>query len=601
MFKKNHRHLQIPLTSHVDELPEKLRKRLENSWAGTFYREFFCRLDEKPFEVLYADFPSRPNVPVNVLDGLEFLKAANGWSDEEMYDMFCYDIQVRYALGYRQLGEGDFDLRTLYYFRERLSRHMQETGVNLLDQAFEQVTDKQIAAFHLKTGKQRMDSTQLASNIRQMGRVQLLVEVLQRVHRMLSATDQERYVELFAPYIKGHAGQYIYHMKNEEVGTHLQRIGEDMARLLSALKAGYASETAYQVLERVFGEHFQVKERKVAVKPAEELSASSLQSPDDLEATYREKRGRGYRGYVANLSETCDPENPSAGSGYRPLQLITTPSCVRCREVQVAPNNTDDSQLLAEALPNLKARTELDTIYTDGGHGGPQADVVLQEQQVEHIQTAIRGRDPDPEKLHLDDFTIQLNENGKAVKATCPQGQTVSVHTTAQQKAFVAHFEAQVCQTCPLVERCPARAGKRDERHHGRAVTYHHLRFTLSEVQMAQRRRRSREYQKEGRNLRAAVESTVRSVKHPFPAGKLPVRGHFRVTCLVIGSAAVANLRRIHRYQQAKMEVEEQQKKAAERQRSAQEGVGIPIFSFSKAILAAFLGQLQPQRVTIGW
>ncbi len=585
MFKKNHRHLQIPLTSHVDDLPEKLRKRLENSWAGTYYREVFCRLDEKPFEVLYADFPSRPNVPVNVLDGLEFLKAANGWTDEEMYDAFCYDVQVRYALGYRQLGDGDFDLRTLYYFRERLSRYMQETGVNLLDQAFEQVTDAQIAAFHLKTGKQRMDSTQLASNIRRMGRVQLLVEVLQRVQRMLSAADQERYAELFAPYIKGHAGQYVYHMKNEEVGTHLQRIGEDMAHLLSELKAGYASETAYQVLERVFGEHFRVKERKVTVKGAEELSASSLQSPDDLEATYREKSGQGYRGYVANLSETCDPENPSADSDHPPLQLIT--------KVQIAPNTTDDSQLLAEALPDLKARTDLDTLYTDGGHGGPQADVVLQEHQVEHIQTAIRGREPNPEKLHLADFTIQPNENGKPVKATCPQGQTVSVHTTSQQKAFVAHFDPTVCQTCPLVERCPARAGKRDERHH--------LRFTLSEAQMAERRRRSREYQKEGRNLRAAVESTVRSVKHPFPAGKLPVRGRFRVACLVIGSAAVANLRRIHRYLHAKMEVEEQQKKAAERQRSAQEGAGTSIFSFAKAILAAFLGQLQLQRVTISW
>lgn len=54
-----------------------------------------------------------------------------------MYDTFCYDIQVRYALGYRQLGEGYFDLRTLYYFRERLSRHMHETRVNLLDEAFE--------------------------------------------------------------------------------------------------------------------------------------------------------------------------------------------------------------------------------------------------------------------------------------------------------------------------------------------------------------------------------------------------------------------------------------------------------------------------------
>jgi hypothetical protein len=53
MFRKNTRHYQIPLTSNVDELPEPLRKRLQNSWAGTFYQEFFCRLDEKPFEVAF--------------------------------------------------------------------------------------------------------------------------------------------------------------------------------------------------------------------------------------------------------------------------------------------------------------------------------------------------------------------------------------------------------------------------------------------------------------------------------------------------------------------------------------------------------------------
>jgi len=159
MFRKNVRHLQIPLTSHVDELPTPLRERLQNSWAETFYREFFCRLDEQAFAVFYADQPSRPNVPVNVLVGLEFLKAANGWSDEEMYNEFCYNVQVRYALGCRHLGEGCFDLRTLYYFRERLARHMQETGENLLEQAFEQVTDEQLRAFSLKTGKQRAEAT----------------------------------------------------------------------------------------------------------------------------------------------------------------------------------------------------------------------------------------------------------------------------------------------------------------------------------------------------------------------------------------------------------------------------------------------------------
>ena len=267
-----------------------------------------------------------------------------------MYDAYCYDVQVRYALGYRQLGEGDYDLRTQYYFRERLSRHMQETGVNLMDQAFEQVTDAQTAAFKLRTGKQRMDSTLVASNIRKMGRVQLLVEVLQRVHRMLKEADQQHYAEAFGPYLKGHAGQYVYRMKQEETSAHLQQIGEFMQRLLDELKPDYTDEPVYLVLERVFGEHFEVKQTMVVAKPNEVLSATCLQSPDDLEATYREKRGKSYQGYVANVTETCDPENP--------LQLIT--------KVQTAPNNMDDSQLLAEALPNLKERTGLETIYTIG-------------------------------------------------------------------------------------------------------------------------------------------------------------------------------------------------------------------------------------------
>lgn len=71
MFKRNRCHLQIPLTSHVDELPEKLRKRMEKPWAAVFYRGFFCRLDEAHFALLYADYTSRPNVPINVLVGLE--------------------------------------------------------------------------------------------------------------------------------------------------------------------------------------------------------------------------------------------------------------------------------------------------------------------------------------------------------------------------------------------------------------------------------------------------------------------------------------------------------------------------------------------------
>ena len=574
MFRKNQRHFQIPLTSNVDELPEKLRKRLETSWSGVFYREFFSRLNEAPFGVLYADCPSRPNIPVNVLVGLEYLKAGNGWSDEEMYDEFCYDVQVRYALGYRQLGDGDFDLRTLYYFRERLSRHMQESGKNLLEQAFEQVTDKQITAYHLKTGKQRMDSTQIASNIRAMSRLQLLVEVLQRVHRMLKEEDQGHYAEVFAPYIQGHAGQYVYHLKRQDTREHLQKIGELMQRLLAELQPSYAQEPVYQMFERVFGEHFRVEEQVLKTKIDQELSASSLQSPDDLEATYREKSKKSYKGYVANLTETCDPDNP--------LQLIT--------KVQVASNCVDDAKLLVEALPDLKERTELKTLYTDGGYGSPSADQTLRDNRVEQIQTAIRGRAPSTEKLNLSDFEIKQTESGKPTQITCPQGQTVAVHPSSQKKGFVAHFEAEVCQVCPFLQKCPARRGERDPRWH--------LRFSQEQANMSQRRRRSLIHQKEGRNLRAAVEATVRQVKHPFPASKLPVRGRYRITCMVIGSALVSNVRRIQRYLEAKIRLENEQMNALKGQESSQE---LPLVSFFASLKAVFRGwmalvTLQPGR-----
>ena len=92
-------------------------------------------------------------MPVNVLARLEVLKAGNGWTDEEMYEAFCYDLQVRYALGYRSLGEGHFELRTIYNFRRRLSEHMQKRGENLIGKVFEDVTDKQLQALKVKTGK----------------------------------------------------------------------------------------------------------------------------------------------------------------------------------------------------------------------------------------------------------------------------------------------------------------------------------------------------------------------------------------------------------------------------------------------------------------
>jgi hypothetical protein len=326
MFRKNDQHLQEPLFSSIDSLPDRQRKRLDDSWAKTYYDQVFVRIDEEPFAVLYVDEPSRPNVPINVLVSLDTLKSGHGWSDEEMYDHFSFDVQVRYALGYRDLSEGHFAIRTVYNFRERVTRHMEETGENLYERAFEHVTDEQLAAFELKTGQLRVDSTQIASNIRALSRLQLLVEVLQRVHRMLNQDDQQRYREEFAPYTQGSSGQYTYRVKVSETDEHLRCIGELMARLVCELSATYAEDETYQILQRVFQEHFVVESNPTApstvagdnaaqqthlrAKEGQELSASSLQSPDDPEATYRQKHGRDYKGYVTNLTRNSTSGPP---------------------------------------------------------------------------------------------------------------------------------------------------------------------------------------------------------------------------------------------------------------------------------------------------
>ena len=524
MFRKNKKHQQQGLITNVSQLPDWQRKRLEQSWAGTFYRETFCRIDEAPFAILYSDIPSRPNTPINVLVGLEYMKAGFGWSDEEMQDEFLYNVQVRYALGYQELGVGEFDLRTVYNFRRRVSAYMQKSGVHLINQAFEQVTDEQMEAFALKTGKQRMDSTQVESNIRHHGRLQLLVEVLQRVHRMLTGEDQARYAELFEPYLHGHPGHYVRRLKKEEYVEHIVKTGALMHILLEQLRERYQEEKVYEMLVRVFGEHFRLEHEQVKAKEGKELSACSLQSPDDWEATVREKGDGVHIGYVANITETCDEQNP--------FQLIT--------KVQVTSNHVDDPQLLLEALPNLAERTKIDTLFSDGGFGSPEVDQALFYHDVTLFQSAIRGHPPAPDKLSLSDFRFEIEKTGRPLNITCPCDQRVAVRYGNQGIDFVAEFDPATCQSCQLVKICPAKPGRRNP--------MHFLYFSGSEAHVAVRRQRIAEFKTMTNNPRAALEATVRAVKHPFRHGKLPVRGRFRVFYMMVGSAIMNNVRRIQRY-----------------------------------------------------
>ncbi|MBU0491165.1 MAG: hypothetical protein KKA73_14700, partial [Chloroflexi bacterium] len=71
------------------------------------------------------------------------------------------------------------------------------------------------------------------------------------------------------------------------------------------------------------------------------------------------------------------------------------------------------------------------------------------------------------------------------------------------------------------------------------------------QITVAENRHRMQQQRRGDKQLRPAVEATVRSVKHPFPGGKAPVRGQGRLGLMLTASSAMANIRRLWRYQQA--------------------------------------------------
>ena len=514
MFRKNDQRQQSLFGPEM-LLSPGLLERLRGSWAQSFRTEVFERIDETLFEALYSEKDSRPNAPVNVLVGFEIIKAGEGWSDETLYEALSFDMRLRYALGIEDLGgELPFTLRTLYNFRGRVREYAQKTGVNLYVKVFEQVTDEQLAKYKVSTKDQRIDSTQVLSNIAQMTRLELMISVLQAGMKGLEEGEREAWAEKAQGYIEKRPHEIVFGISKGEVEAHFQRLGT----LLVALREALASEgEAYALVMRVLREQYQEEDGELRLRPAEEISADSLQSPHDVEATYREKNGERYRGgYVMQVSETCAPEND--------IQLIT--------DVRVAPNVTDDGKLLQESITSQEARgIEVENAYIDGAYTGPEVSAFCEAHGVTLHPSNIRGGKTPAGQWGWDayDWRVATRE------VICPLGQVGRLEPARTEARWVVRFpDTEQCRTCPLLSKCRVTIGKR--RGAGMNVT-------TRNIEVARLRQR---ITSEARALRSPVESTVRSMKWNLRKDKLPVRGLIAATMYFSAVAMMVNLRRIH-------------------------------------------------------
>lgn len=513
MFRPHSHHLQTQLFGLRSTLPETLQNEISSSEEFCFYNLIFCNINEEDFRVLYSSTHSRPNTPVNYLVSSLILKHKYNWTYEQLFKNLKFNILTRAALGLDNLSVVPFDESTMFAFQNRLSLHFVETGVNLLEQVFDKLTATQIKTLKIETDIQRSDSVMASSNIRSYSRTQLLIEVLIRFWKILSQADKTLYKEHFCNYVNKSSGQFIYKLKASDIPCELDKIAELYHFCQTEILPKYKDIDFAKIFTRVYQEHFTLVESKIEIKKSNELISSSLQSPDDLDATYREKRKEKYRGQSINVVETASPENQ--------INLIT--------DVSVNPNNVDDAKVLGDRIDILTHKTpNLKELHTDGAYGNSLNDNKFEELEIEHIQTAIRGR-----KSDVAIEIIEQSENEFVVN--CPL-QSVTSKTT--KKKFKCLFDSEICKMCPNLDKCPTQKQKK-----GR-IYY----FAKDDYLRNKRINKTLSLPPEKLKIRPNVEATMKEFTCRMQNKKLKVRNAFKAGIFAFSTAIAINYGRIFRF-----------------------------------------------------
>lgn len=578
MFEKNDDHEQEQLFSPVKELPSGPKRKLENHWSSHFYEHVFTQIDEEMFGGLYHDGYSRPNKPVNELVSLEIIKHLMGLSDQELEHAYLFDFRVRNALGKETLGD-NICAKTFTNFRRRLLEYEEETGQDLLREVFEDHRNYLKQEFDIDGSTQRMDSTFIEANIKNLSRIDLIAKV---VHNFLDDLPEEIVQDLPAGMEKfadtenldlsyqlepddiqstmetlvEHAAWLFERFENDEnyadleSFTHLQRVLDEQCYRISILeddevdrdeddddhdRPGDESSPGWKPVRSYMSSEEDTEQTlasddttetdahddhhdRVGLKQPDEIDSGSLQHPHDDEATYRRKNGDGYHGYKANLAETCGSDDP--------FRLITA--------VQVDTNNTADSDLLTEEVPALPDETGLTDLLVDGGYTQPEVEACCRDHGITQHFSGIKGSRPSSEKLSPAD----AEWDGHRMVA-CPAGhEPFKQWYTPERGNYSGRLDKAICGNCPHKEDCFVQEQQQ----------FFSYGFDERTLEIARRRKRLDDpTEQEFLNLRAGAESLINEMYHR-DGGETKFTGMITVKNASIAKAIGTNLKRASRF-----------------------------------------------------
>lgn len=380
MFKKSNKETQLNVFTSIPTLLESSALKQygdQGHWHNQFREQVVMRIDESIFSILFNSTTGAPNAPVRTLVGMMILKESFGWSDSQLFEHCRFNLLVRSSLCLFNMNDPLPVESTYYLFRKRVYDYQKQKGEDLIGKVFEHITRGQIKEFVVNGRNIRMDSKLIGSNIAIFTRYEIIHQTLCMFYKSLDKAAKSKLfgvdrkqMELL---IKEESSKTVYHSTKEELRYRLQTIGMLIYNLLSRLE--YLQTDFYKLLQRVFTEQYKISEdQQIELRPREEISSSSLQSPHDPDSTYKNKGNQSVKGYSANITETCSKNN---------LNLIAS--------VIVDKANTPDTAFVEPAIKATMDVTEqvVERVYLDGGFQSPGNDTYCE--NIDMVFTGIQG------------------------------------------------------------------------------------------------------------------------------------------------------------------------------------------------------------------
>ena len=474
------------------------RARLERTWAHQYRNHALPLIDEMRFAKYFDPENGRPNKSVRLVVSVLVLKEVFNLTDVEALEQLEWNAAWHYALDVTP-EEAHACQKTLHNYRTLLAGDDEGAGL------FESTTARLIESAGLRTERQRLDSTHIVSNIRLLTRLGLFVETITQFLKALRKEHPRlcnRVAEQLRQRYLDREG-YFADARGSEAPRRLEQAALDLHQLVQEFSGHklVATMESFALLMRLYEEQClpPKSEHPKRIELNDKPSSSSLQSPSDPDVTY----GHKGKGYEAQLSETCDEDNP--------FEAVTA--------VDVHGANESDQQQVKPMLEQTERTcgSAPDEMYADANYASGDNIVMAREDHGTELKAPI-GSKESSKYIPVGDF--EFNEEGTEV-LQCPMAQVPVRHQPSRSgKAVLAVFSAAQCKRCKLRHVCPTQK-RRDGRH---------LRITKDDVAVARRRQEQEtEAFKQSYRIRSGIEATNSEAKRRHGLGKLRVRGRPRV------------------------------------------------------------------------